>query len=128
MAITRETVVRSGDAPSDYSAPAQTYTPTSLAQRTLGRSIDIGVSGVTNADNLTGFNALLTQLDTDFGTTVLPTLGLDATQNINLLLVVRRIMRGGNSELITDPDDADNLFKTGTESFRVIYDIYHEEV
>lgn len=127
MAITREIVVRSADAPSDYTAPAQTYVPSSLAQQSLGRTIDIAVSGVANADNLTGFNALLTQLDTDFGTNVLPTLGLDATQTIDLLIVVRKVRRGGNSDLIVDDTDKDNLYTSGTESFRVWYDIYHEE-
>lgn len=128
MAITRETKVQTNKVPAAYTAPAQVYVPSATALRNRNRTMDIAAATEVDANALTGFNNLLAQFDTDFAANVEPSLGWDATQTINVLLIIRNIERAPTVALLDDPDDNDAKYQSGTESFRITYDIYYEEV
>lgn len=125
MAITRETKVidtRGTFTPDDYTAPAQVYVPSSDAISVRNREMHIPKADYENADNETAFSSLLTAIDTEFGTNVLPTLGIDAAETIDLLIEVifiEYLPEGWVSQKLS--------YATDVEGVRVVYNVKWEE-
>lgn len=128
MAITRETKVTTTKAPSDYTPAAQVYKPSATASCNRNRTLAIPAATEVDPVNLTGFTNLLTEFDTVFAASVEPTLGLDATQTISMLLQIKNVQRASTTDLIGNYEERDELYKTGVDTFIITYDIYFEEV
>jgi hypothetical protein len=131
MAITTELKVqiKSSDRPSAYTIPAQVFTPSSSAQVRRNEVRFLDQTGIVDATNLTGFTQLLTAIETDFTTNILPELGLDATQTIDILVVIKAIDFGKQAiiEETNGEDRGENQYTTSVDGFQVKYDIYIEE-